>query len=471
MPNNSVSSIYYRNFYDNYAFHTGLHMCCFSNKLVPSLTTEKEFILTGIKENHKIVYITSEENKSKIIKFLQDEKINPLVWGKSKQLTFFSATEVYTHNGSFSLPAVLKFWQKQLDDSRKERIPVIRALVNMDWCLDLFVNLDDVIEYEAMIAENLSAKLKIMFLCLYDTNLLPHGFLNKAIESHPFCKYENEIYPNPYFIAPKEYLSPAKEAKLFKQRSHEIKERRKIEEELFSLYKQLENLNNFSHMIAHDIKEPIRLANMLNDLVLIEHQKDLPRSTQDLIKRVSKALKEAYDRVEGLKELNAHSKNAHQKRMDLSKAILKNVKEQEKKLKEIGGRIIYDPTPSPHMMLNEVYMSQLFSNIIGNSIKYRKKDVPLIISIKVEIPYPGTIDIKIADNGQGFNPQYNTQVFRPFRRLHSSLECEGNGIGLTICQRIMQESGGEILAEGEEGIGATVTLRFPLGDRKSRVAA
>ncbi len=219
-------------------------------------------------------------------------------------------------------------------------------------------------------------------------------------------------------------------------------------------------------MIAHDIKEPVRLANMLNDIILLEHQKELPEATQDLVTRVSKALQEAHSRVEGLKELNTQSKNAHNTLLALDKAILQNVKEYEKQLKEVKGKIVYNPALEAHAQVNEVYFSQLFSNIIGNSIKYRKKDVPLVITIETAMTHPDKIDVKITDNGQGFNARYNTQIFRPFRRLHSSLEYEGNGIGLTICQRIMQESGGEILAEGQEGVGATVTLRFPLVDTK-----
>jgi signal transduction histidine kinase len=113
----------------------------------------------------------------------------------------------------------------------------------------------------------------------------------------------------------------------------------------------------------------------------------------------------------------------------------------------------------------------LFSNIVGNSIKYRKKQGPLIINVKMESRYAGKVDVRIQDNGQGFNPQYNAQVFRPFRRLHSSLGCEGNGIGLTICQRIMQELQGEIFAEGEEGVGTTVILRFPCTHKKANAAA
>ncbi len=471
MAKNSVSRIHHRNFYDNSVSHDGLHMCCFFKDSRALFKIEKEFILAGINNKNKIIYISSKEKQETTIKFLRSQKIDPLVWEKNEQLTFFSAADVYTQNGKFSLDAALKFWQKQTDIARKKQISVVQAIVDMDWILEAFSDLDDVIKYEAMITENLNLSPKLMFLCLYDMNLLPRGFLNKAIESHPFCKYEDDIYPNPYFISPKEYLGPEKEEKLFQQRSSEIKKRRKIEEELFGLYKKTEDLNNFSHMVAHDIKEPIRLANILNDIVLFEHQKDLPLVTQDLISRVSKSLKEAYDRVEGLKELNTHSKNVHKKLIDIDESILKNIKEQEQYLKEIGGEIIYSPNSCHFIMGNEVYISQLFSNIVGNSIKYRKKKLPLIINVKMESRYAGKIDIRITDNGQGFNPQYNTQIFRPFRRLHPSLGCEGNGIGLTICQRIMQELQGEILAEGEEGVGTTVILRFPLANKRSKAVA
>jgi PAS domain S-box-containing protein len=103
----------------------------------------------------------------------------------------------------------------------------------------------------------------------------------------------------------------------------------------------------------------------------------------------------------------------------------------------------------------------LFQNLLGNAVKYRRRDVPLEVSIAAERHASplGTIwEFGVRDNGIGFDMTYRDQIFEIFRRLHSGGEYEGTGIGLALCRKIVERHGGRIWADSVVGEGSTFTF-------------
>ena len=117
---------------------------------------------------------------------------------------------------------------------------------------------------------------------------------------------------------------------------------------------------------------------------------------------------------------------------------------------------------------------QLFSNLILNSLKYRKAEVPPHIKITAERVSAKDINkkvdylvnehwkITVADNGIGFDQQHAEKIFGLFKRLHGVAEYEGTGIGLAICKKIVENHKGFILATGEPGVGAKFEIYLPV---------
>ena len=99
-------------------------------------------------------------------------------------------------------------------------------------------------------------------------------------------------------------------------------------------------------------------------------------------------------------------------------------------------------------------LTQLFQNLIGNAVKFRKPDVKPVIRVVCHDKGDRFL-IKIIDNGIGIPADAKSRVFDIFQRLHTRTEYEGTGIGLAICQKIVQRHGGEIGVDSEEGKGAT----------------
>ena len=128
----------------------------------------------------------------------------------------------------------------------------------------------------------------------------------------------------------------------------------------------------------------------------------------------------------------------------------------------------------PVLMAIPFQINQLFTNLIGNAIKYTRDSVNPTIDITTEklagpnLPLEGGDGslhywrINIRDNGIGFDQIYENQIFELFQRLHSRQEYAGTGIGLAICKKIMRNHKGFITAKGKTGAGAVFSMYFPI---------
>jgi light-regulated signal transduction histidine kinase (bacteriophytochrome) len=128
----------------------------------------------------------------------------------------------------------------------------------------------------------------------------------------------------------------------------------------------------------------------------------------------------------------------------------------------------------PEVSVIPFQFRQLFTNLISNSLKFKKSDTPLVIDIKSEKisgsesgfskldPGMEYHKIIVQDNGIGFENGYGERIFEVFQRLHTRYEYEGTGIGLAICKKIVENHHGFITAFGEPGKGATFTIYLPV---------
>jgi light-regulated signal transduction histidine kinase (bacteriophytochrome) len=127
--------------------------------------------------------------------------------------------------------------------------------------------------------------------------------------------------------------------------------------------------------------------------------------------------------------------------------------------KESGARITYDPLPM--VDADQTQLSQVFQNLLGNAIKYRSEETPMIhvSAHRVDDRY----EFAVADNGIGIPAEHHERIFGVFKRLHGK-EVPGTGIGLAICRKIIESHGGSIWVESETGAGATIKFTLPAHD-------
>ena len=126
-------------------------------------------------------------------------------------------------------------------------------------------------------------------------------------------------------------------------------------------------------------------------------------------------------------------------------------------IRESGAAISRTTLPSVRMY--GFQLEQLFQNLISNAIRYRSNDPP---RIEIAAQRRGAEWLfSVQDNGIGIRPEYKEQVFGIFQRLHSAAEFPGTGMGLAICQRIVERAGGRIWVESELGRGSTFFFTIP----------
>ena len=138
-------------------------------------------------------------------------------------------------------------------------------------------------------------------------------------------------------------------------------------------------------------------------------------------------------------------------------ALLENVKQNLRVSIEESGAVIMSPF-LPTVNANEAHLTSLFQNLISNSIKYRSEQSP---SIRVTVESDDReYRFGIADNGIGIQPEYHGKIFAAFKRLHGN-NISGTGVGLAICQRVVERYGGRIWVQSELGKGATFLFTLP----------
>jgi signal transduction histidine kinase len=106
-------------------------------------------------------------------------------------------------------------------------------------------------------------------------------------------------------------------------------------------------------------------------------------------------------------------------------------------------------------------MRQLLQNLIGNALKFHKQNEPPVVQLNSRANENGAWEIRVADNGIGFDEKYLDRIFRPFQRLHGRDEFEGSGMGLAICNKIAARHAGQISAHSQPGVGSNFVVTLP----------
>ncbi len=203
----------------------------------------------------------------------------------------------------------------------------------------------------------------------------------------------------------------------------------------------------FAYAAAHDLKEPLRTICAFTELLVREPQLD--KNGQELagfivggVKRMSVLL----DDLLSFGSLSFHGAC----RVELRQAAEQAVQNLEQAVSETGASITIDSLPAVNA--NESHMVQLFQNLIANAIKYRS-EAPIEVHVFAE-RLESKWMIKVKDNGIGIASKYRDYVFGVFKRLHPR-EVPGTGIGLAICKKIVERTGGRIWVDSEPASGST----------------
>jgi len=263
-------------------------------------------------------------------------------------------------------------------------------------------------------------------------------------------------------------LSPLKNADgiLVTAAIRNITVRRKAEADLMEKVDELnrsnEELEQFAYIASHDLQEPLRMVASYTQLLARRYKGKLDSDADEFI---TFAVDGANRMQRLIQDLLAYSRVGTKGR-DLadtaSEAALKQaILNLSGAIQASGARVTYDSLP--FICADEMQLTQLFQNLIGNAIKYQKPGTPEIHVSAVSCGWQKWM-FSVKDNGLGIEPQYFERIFGMFQRLHKREEFEGTGIGLAICKKIVERHGGTISIESQPGEGST--FHFVMTDSK-----
>ncbi|MFP5212561.1 MAG: PAS domain S-box protein, partial [Acidobacteriota bacterium] len=242
---------------------------------------------------------------------------------------------------------------------------------------------------------------------------------------------------------------------------------KRSERELRLYAAKLERLNreveNFSFIAAHDLQEPLRKIQMFSSMIGTRFHDHIGEEGNGYLDRISASALRMSNLIKSLfsyTRLSSHPET--QRTISLTKAAREAVTDLDSAIAEAGGTVTIGNLPE--IEADPKQMSQLFFNLIENSIKFRSPDdMPLVKIHEAETVEEGICRIVVEDNGIGFDERYADLMFKPFQKLHGKERGqEGTGIGLALCRKIVDRHGGTITAGGEIGRGATFTITLPL---------
>jgi|SRR6218665_154520 len=238
-------------------------------------------------------------------------------------------------------------------------------------------------------------------------------------------------------------------------------------------------LDSFSSIASHDLKEPLRKIMMFSKLIIDAEKNNISETSTKYLERVVISA----DRLQQLiDDLISYSRAGTEKikyvKTDLN-VLLKSVKSEMKEAIADKKATVSVSENLPTIPALKSQMSQLFVNLISNALKYSKKDVLPQINISCgyateaelapfhPIPETGYYKIAVADNGIGFPNEYKDVIFDAFKRLHGKDDYAGTGIGLAICKKIVNNHNGFITSNSEIGKGSEFVIFLPDGIKKT----
>lgn len=220
-------------------------------------------------------------------------------------------------------------------------------------------------------------------------------------------------------------------------------------------------LEQFAYAASHDLKEPLRMIGAYSSLLKKRLNGQLDESSQEFFGFVtdgaSRMDKMLNDLLEYARLGNECDVNEH---VDLN-AVLDKAKCNLASKIEWTGAVIKSGK-LPLLRCSETQMIRLFQNLIGNAIKFRRKDTTPTIEIEYELIDGHTHTFHIKDNGIGIAQEHRERIFNVFEKLHARTEYDGTGIGLASCKKIVTNLGGDISIVGEEEQGAVFKIEIPI---------
>jgi len=225
-----------------------------------------------------------------------------------------------------------------------------------------------------------------------------------------------------------------------------------------------EDLNQFAHSASHDLQEPLRSISIYSELVRRRLGATLDPEANSYLENLTNSAARmealirdllAWSAASGTPGQTSGGADARADANDAFEAALLNLKTAVEDNSAVVTR-----GELPAVLILPVHLSQVLQNLIGNAIKYRRPEESPRVHVQA-VRSETMWRFSVSDNGIGIDEKYTQQIFGVFKRLHTTDEYSGTGMGLAICQKFVERAGGRIWVESQPGRGATFYFTLP----------
>ena len=239
-------------------------------------------------------------------------------------------------------------------------------------------------------------------------------------------------------------------------------ERRQAQEELRQKVEELSrsnrDLEQFAYVASHHLQEPLRVVTANTNLLAQRYRGKLDEQADKYIDHTLDGVRRMHGLIQDLLAFSRYAwQEAALRSTDCNEAVAQAMKNLPAAILESGATIKYEGLP--RLMANGSQLRQVFQALIANAIRFRSPEAP-VVEISAEKQGAEWM-LSVADNGIGISTEHAEDIFVIFHRLHAPTEYPGNGIGLSICKKIVERHGGNIAATSRAGGGTIFKFTLP----------
>lgn len=228
------------------------------------------------------------------------------------------------------------------------------------------------------------------------------------------------------------------------------------------LTERVDDLRSFSHIVAHDLKEPLRTIAAFTDVLDTDYSSSMDGQAQFYLSRISACSSHLQSLIDDLGSLGEVRNTAPMaERISLNQVIDQAEELLRAQIDRADGVLQCSQLPDVRGDVRRLIL--LFQNLISNGMKFNNSAVPTVVISGRRIS-GGRVEISVTDNGIGVATEDQSRIFDAFERMHGRTEYDGTGLGLAIARRVVHNHGGVIEVASQPGQGATFTLTLPGAD-------
>lgn len=221
-----------------------------------------------------------------------------------------------------------------------------------------------------------------------------------------------------------------------------------------------QELEDFATVAAHDLQEPLRKITVFGERLSQHCATAMDERGHDYLERMQDAARRMSGLINGLLEYSRVTRKGRDfERTDLNEVVAGVLADLESRIEEAHAEVLVETLPL--VLADRLQMRQLFQNLFSNALKFRRPQEAHRLTVAVLRAGAGW-EIRVGDNGIGFEERFLDRIFKPFQRLHARGDYEGHGMGLAVCDKIVRRHGWRIAAHSRLGQGSEFIVTIPV---------